>query len=56
MHCAERRQRAQLVERMDAREVARMQNEIDTRDQLEAFRREPAPAARQVRVGEDGEG
>jgi hypothetical protein len=55
VHRPERRQRAQLVEGTDAREVARVQNEIGTRDQLDAFRREPPPAAGQVRVGEDGE-
>jgi hypothetical protein len=56
VHCPERRQRGQLVEGADAREVARVQDEIGPGDQLQAFGRKPAPAARQVRVGEDGEG
>jgi hypothetical protein len=55
VHRAKRRQGAQLVERSDAREVACVQNEVGTRDQFEAFRREPASATRQVRVGENGE-
>jgi len=56
VHRTKRRHAAQLVEGADAREIARVQDEIGPADQLEAFRREPAPAARQVRVGEDGEG
>jgi hypothetical protein len=55
VHRAKRCQRAQLVECSGAREVACVQNEIGSRDQFEAFRREPASATRQVRVGDNGE-
>jgi hypothetical protein len=50
-----RRQGAQLVERSDAREVACVQNEVGTRDQFQAVRREPASATRQVRIGKNDE-
>ena len=56
MHGLERREAAQRVERVNAREIARMQDEVCPADQLEASRREPAPAARQVRIGQDGDG
>jgi len=55
VHRLERRQAAQLVVCAGAREIAGVQNEVRTADQLEAFRGEPSPAARQVRVGQDGE-
>jgi hypothetical protein len=55
VHCLQGRQAPQLVVCAGAREIAGVQNEVRTADQLEAFRGEPPPAARQVRVGQDGE-
>jgi hypothetical protein len=55
VNCAERCQRAQLLEGSNAREIARVENEIGTCEQVETLRRKPPPAAGQVRVGEDGD-
>ena len=55
VYCLQRCQAPQLLVCAGAREIAGVQNEVRTADQREAFRREPPPAARQVRVGEDGE-
>ena len=52
VHRLDRRQRAQLVEHARGREVARVEDQPGAAEQREALVRQPARAARHVRVGE----
>ena len=55
VHRLDRREAAELLEHLHGDEVTRMQDQISLLELPQALGRQPAGAAREVRVGDDGD-